>query len=98
MAQSVVQGSDRRHGCRGLGRLAFADHVRATGTKIEADLAAVTRARTGRPRVVIVAGLGGGTGSGMAIDLAFLSRHLLRRFGDAPVVAGWVLLPPADAR
>jgi hypothetical protein len=83
-------------GCRGLGRLAFADHVRVLGQKIEADLATVTRARPGRPRVVIVAGLAGGTGGGMAIDLAFLTRPLLRQFGDAVNVAGWLLLPPAD--
>jgi serine/threonine protein kinase len=83
-------------GCRGLGRLAFADHVRALGQKIETDLAAVTRARAGRPRIVIVAGLAGGTGGGMAIDLAFLAQHLLRRFGDAAAVTGWLLLPPAE--
>jgi hypothetical protein len=84
-------------GCRGLGRIAFADHIRALAQKIEADLSAVTRGSTGRPRVVVVAGLAGGTGSGMAIDLAYLARHLLRRFGDPADVAGWLLLPGADA-
>ncbi|HEY2793870.1 MAG TPA: tubulin-like doman-containing protein, partial [Micromonosporaceae bacterium] len=83
-------------GCRGLGRLAFADHVRALSQKVEADLAAVTRSLAGVPRIVIVAGLAGGTGGGTALDLAYLARHLLSRFGD-PNVAGWLLLPAADA-
>src|SRR5256885_7408357 len=33
----------------------------------------------------------------MALDLAYLARHLLRRFGGDPAVAGWLLLPPADS-
>ncbi len=84
-------------GCRGLGRLAFADHVRALEQKIEADLAAVSRPRASRPRVVIVAGLAGGTGGGMAIDLAYLARPLLRRLNDTVALSGWLFMPPADA-
>jgi eukaryotic-like serine/threonine-protein kinase len=81
-------------GCRGLGRLAFADHIRALGQKIEADLAAVARTNsTGKPRAIIIAGLAGGTGSGMVIDLAFLTRYLLRNFGDTSAVSGWLLSP-----
>jgi hypothetical protein len=84
-------------GCRGLGRLAFADHVRALGQKVEADLAAVSRIQPGRPRVIVIAGLAGGTGGGMALDIAYLARQRLRAFGDAPSLVGWLLLPPADA-
>jgi serine/threonine protein kinase len=86
--------ADGPNGCRGLGRLAFAENVRALRQKIDADLAAVNRMDpTSTPRVVIVAGLGGGDG-GMAIDVAYLARHLLRRFGSSPDVSGWFLLPP----
>jgi hypothetical protein len=84
-------------GCRGLGRRAFADNVQPLHQKIEADLTAIGRAGAGPPRVVIVTGLAGGTGSGMVLDVAFLARHLLRRFGNAPEVSGWLLLPPADS-
>jgi serine/threonine protein kinase len=84
-------------GCRGLGRLAFADHVRALSQKIEADLAAITYLTPGRPRVMIVSGVAGGTGGGMAVDMAYLARCLLRPFGETSAVLGWLLLPPAGA-
>ncbi|HTK76799.1 MAG TPA: tubulin-like doman-containing protein, partial [Gemmataceae bacterium] len=94
-------------GIRALGRLAFADHSRAIAAKIETDLLAVTRpealaraagqtglgVRSERPRVVIVAGLGGGTGGGMFLDLAYLVRQKLRRNGHPPDVSGVLILP-----
>jgi serine/threonine protein kinase len=99
-------------GLRALGRLAFADHFRALAQKLESDLSAVIRPdalagaeqhtglglRSDRPRVYVVAHLAGGTGGGMALDVAYLARHLLRRLGDPnPDVAGWLLVPPAGA-
>src|SRR5262249_5458684 len=51
--------------------------------------------RTNRPRVYIVAGLAGGTGSGMALDVAYTVRAKLKQFGYAePDVVGVLLLPP----
>jgi hypothetical protein len=99
-------------GVRALGRLAFADHFRALAQKLEGDVAAVARPdaleradqhtrlglRSDRPRVYVVGGLAGGTGSGMALDVAYLARWLLRRLGhDATKTAGWLLLPPVGA-
>src|SRR5205814_3483673 len=53
--------------------------------------------RTNRPRVYVVAGLGGGTGSGTFLDLAYLARQRLARLGyEAPQVIGLLLLPPVD--
>ena len=44
-----------------------------------------------------MAGLGGGTGSGMFIDTAYIIREQLRRLGYAePDVVGLLLLPPTD--
>jgi eukaryotic-like serine/threonine-protein kinase len=98
-------------GLRVLGRLAFLDHYRTFAEKFVAAveacshpdaLAAADRAtrlglRTNRPRVYVVAGLGGGTGGGMFLDAAYTARHKLRQMGyaDAEIV-GVFLLPPAD--
>ena len=98
-------------GYRALGRLAFCDHYRVLLPKLQAELEAclapdalaATEAATGltlrtnRPRVYVVAGLGGGTGGGMFLDLAYAVRGRLRRLGYLdPDVVG-VLLPPAGA-
>jgi hypothetical protein len=45
--------------------------------------------RSNRPRVYLVAGLGGGTGSGMVLDLAYAVRHRLKRLGyENPDITG----------
>jgi len=94
---------------RSFGRLAFCDHYRNIGAKLFADLEAMlqptaladTQANTGleaasnRPRVVIVAGLGGGTGSGMFLDAAYTVRTQLRRLGYTnPEIVGVFFTPP----
>src|SRR5262249_59026630 len=53
--------------------------------------------RSNRPRVYVVAGLGGGTGGGMFLDLTYTVRHLLKRAGyEQPEVTGLFLLPPTQ--
>ncbi len=96
-------------GQRALGRLAFADHAVAIADKVRDELAAVVRPdaldaavrrtglglRTTQPRVLIVSGLGGATGGGIAIDIAYLARRALAATNDqAPDVAGIFVLPP----
>lgn len=96
-------------GLRAFGRLAFCDHYRALMQKLDAELDACLdpqaladaeattglSARTNRPRVYVVAGLGGGTGGGMFLDVAYAVRERLRRFGyDEPDVVGVLLVPP----
>ncbi len=97
-------------GLRCLGRLAFCDHYRAILQKIQTELDAcldpaaigetVSRTgldkRTNRPRVYIVAGLGGGTGSGMFLDLTYAIRAHLKRIGYAAPDITALLLTPAD--
>ena len=54
--------------------------------------------RTNRPRVYIIAGLAGGTGSGMFIDLAYAIHRQLRQLGYAmPEVVGLFFLPTVEA-
>src|SRR5581483_3890698 len=96
-------------GLRAFGRLAFCDHYRVLMQKLEAELDACLdphaldhtedatglEARTNRPRVYVVAGLGGGTGGGMFLDVAYAVRDRLKRFGyAAPDVVGVLLVPP----
>jgi hypothetical protein len=105
----IKPGNPQTQGLRALGRLAFYDHYRTLEQKLQTDLEACTNLqaldlagihsqlslRSNRPRVYLVAGLGGGTGSGMVLDVAYAVRHRLKRMGyDHPDVIGILLLPP----
>ena len=106
-----IPRSPQTMGLRMFGRLAFCDHYRPLMGKIHAALEtavaadAMTRAedatgllrRTNRPRVYIAAGLGGGTGSGMLLDMAYAVRNRLKRMGyEKPEVIGVLMAPQAD--
>jgi hypothetical protein len=97
-------------GCRALGRLALSDHYRSVSDKLNVDLNAITQPenltmasmhtgvamRTNRPRVYLVTHLGGGTGSGIFLDLAFAVRHRLQLLGyEEPDLVGIFMLPNA---
>lgn len=99
-------------GLRILGRLGLVDNYRAVAGRLRADLEACVEAkalgsaerqtrlgiRTNQPRVYIVTGLGGGTGGGMFLDVAYIVREQLRRLGyPRPDVVSLLLLPAADA-
>ena len=98
-------------GLRALGRLAFLDHYKLFAEKLLGSLEGCTHPealsaadrtthlgiRTNRPRVYIVAGLGGGTGSGIFLDAAYAARHKLQQIGYVePEVIGVFLLPAAE--
>ncbi|MFV2066614.1 MAG: tubulin-like doman-containing protein [Pirellulales bacterium] len=96
-----IPRSLQTHGLRPLGRLALVDHApklfdrmrRAIRRAI--DEASVTQSsentghhvRDSAPRVVIVASISGGTGSGMVLDMAYAARQALREMelGDQVV-------------
>lgn len=55
------------------------------------------RIRTQAPRIYVIAGLGGGTGSGMFLDLAYTLRQQLRELKcEQPELIGVLLLPPCE--
>jgi hypothetical protein len=98
-------------GLRLLGRLALADNYRNIVAKVKNDLSACTSPgalttadrqtrlgmRSNRPRVYVVTGLSGGTGSGMFIDLGYVVRRQLEQLGFVdPQVIGIFLLPAVD--
>jgi hypothetical protein len=100
-------------GIRALGRLALVDNYRLVLSRIQSELEAATEPealpeagnktrlglRTNRPRVYIVAGLGGGTGGGMFLDLGYIVRNLLKMNGyEQPDVVGVGLLPTVEAK
>ncbi len=96
-------------GMRLFGRLAFCDHYRTLVHKLHSELETCLdpqsmmqtqlstglQMQTNRPRVYVVAGLGGGTGSGMFLDMAYALRIRLRRLGYTnPELIGILLTPP----
>jgi hypothetical protein len=98
-------------GLRALGRLAFVDNYPTISRRLQIELEAcanedalaLASKRTGlsirgrTPRVYVVAGLAGGTGGGMFIDLAYTARRLLRRQGfHRAEIVGLFLLPDAE--
>jgi serine/threonine protein kinase len=83
-------------GYRPLGRLALVDHVDRVLPLIDRKLAELAAAQTGgenQPepadlRVVLLVGMGGGTGGGMAIDLANAARSRIEAAGRRGQVQG----------
>src|SRR5947209_10840709 len=105
-----IQRNQTTGGWRALGRLAFVDNYRPIIRRLRSGLEASTDAdglaraaretglglQTNLPRVYVVTGLGGGTGAGMFIDLAYALREMLRQEGYAQAeVVGVLLLPAA---
>jgi serine/threonine protein kinase len=98
-------------GVRALGRLAFCDNYRVLLRRLQLDLDSILEPkvlreaatqtklgmRSNRPRIYLVASLGGGTGSGMFLDLAYSVRALLKQYGyeQADIVA-ILLVPKTD--
>jgi serine/threonine protein kinase len=98
-------------GVRAFGRLALADNYRAVVQRIRQELdafvtdEAIEKAaaatglgvRANRARVYLLAGLAGGTGGGMFIDLAYILKHELRQIGYLkPEAVGILFVTPAD--
>jgi serine/threonine protein kinase len=98
-------------GWRPLGRLAFVSAFPSVVARLRDELTACTAPdalaavdrrtglglRTTRPRVYVVAGLAGGTGSGMFLDVGYAVRRLLRKLGyPRAEVVGLLLLPTPE--
>jgi len=98
-------------GLRALGRLALLDNYAGLTRRLREELlkcadpdtlAKVAQRgglglRSTTPRVYVVTGLGGGTGSGMFLDLAYVVKHHLKELGcSQPEVNGVFFLPAVD--
>lgn len=96
-------------GLRPLGRLAFVDNYRPLSKRLEMELEACVSeetlselseqtdlgVRNRTPRVYLVTCLGGSTGGGMFLDVAYVLRSLLRKQGHPHAEIVGVLLLPA---
>jgi hypothetical protein len=95
-------------GMRPLGRLAFVDHLRDLFSRVDTLIGQISspsalaeserlsrfRAAAGGPRVLIVAGIGGGTGGGSVLDLGYAVRQVLEtRQLTSAGVCGILLYP-----
>ncbi len=81
-------------GIRALGRLALVEHYGAFCSRIERDLKAIVEPQalvdaekqaretfiSRKPRVYVIGHLGGGTASGMFIDVAYIVKSLMRKY------------------
>ena len=90
-----IPRSLQTEGLRPLGRLALVDHGQQLAKQLTAALAAITDPRAlaataeqlgtplndAAPRVVLVASISGGTGSGMALDATYLLDKLTKERG-----------------
>jgi serine/threonine protein kinase len=109
---TVPRGQTSAGGWRALGRLAFVSCGTTIAARLRQELEAcavegplqevVRRTglglRSSRPRVYVVTGLTGGTGSGMFLDLAAALRRELRQLGQPRADVIGVLLVPAVER
>ena len=98
-------------GIRPFGRLALCDNYRLIAQRIRQEIETFLSddpldqagqetglgVRSNRPRAYLLAGLAGGTGSGMITDLAYVVRHELRGVGyRKPQTVGYLLVPPSE--
>lgn len=67
----------RTEGMRPLGRLAMVDHGRQIKETLEKLIQEVAASSNHPPAVYVVGSLTGGTGSGMTLDITYLTRALL---------------------
>lgn len=98
-------------GIRALGRLAFMEYARSLGQRLKRDLESIAsekaistacqqlevELKSNFPKVYLVSALGGGTGSGMFLDLAYLIRQQLRELGYPKLdLEAVLLMPPVE--
>lgn len=106
---NMPRGQNSASQWRALGRLAFLTSTGAVSARVRRELEACTEdklvteaarrtglgLRSNRPRVYVVTGLTGGTGSGMFLDLAWAVRRTLQQLGHARAEIVGVLLTPS---
>jgi eukaryotic-like serine/threonine-protein kinase len=89
-----IPRSQKPEGLRPLGRLAFVDHARDIHQRFKKSIQRITseecraegrllyqKAISPAPRIVIIGAIGGGTASGMMLDLGILARQKLEKLG-----------------
>jgi hypothetical protein len=99
----------KTQGIRPLGRLALVDHCATVIRRFKESLSNITRPEAmqitsgctnfhfaATPRVIIVSAISGGTGGGMAIDVAYVAQRALQDLGAATNQVTGILLYATD--
>jgi eukaryotic-like serine/threonine-protein kinase len=108
----LPKNASAANGVRAFGRLALCDQFRMVAQRVRQELEAFVTddaldkfagstglgLRSNRARAYVVASTAGGTGSGMALDMAYILKNELRSIGyRKPEMYGILLAPPADS-
>jgi len=95
---SIDEASKGAGGIRQVGRFLLVDKGEALYAKIKSVIeSALTAARTGELDIHICAGLSGGTGSGIFLDICYLVRKILKQIGKQEArVSGYFFLPDVN--
>ena len=95
---SIDEASKGAGGIRQVGRFLLVDKGEALFAKLKSVIeGALTAARTGELNIHICAGLSGGTGSGIFLDICYLVRRILKQIGKQEArVSGYFFLPDVN--
>lgn len=95
---SIDEASKGAGGIRQVGRFLLVDKGEALYAKIRSVIeSALTAAKTGELDIHICAGLSGGTGSGIFLDVCYFVRTILRQIGRQDArVSGYFFLPDVN--
>lgn len=95
---SIDEASKGAGGIRQVGRFLLVDKGEALYAKMKTVIeSALTAAKTGELDVHICAGLSGGTGSGIFLDVCYLIRTILKQIGKQDArVSGYFFLPDVN--
>lgn len=95
---SIDEASKGAGGIRQVGRFLLVDKGEALYAKMKSVIeGALTAAKTGELDIHICAGLSGGTGSGIFLDVCYLVRRILKQIGKQDArVSGYFFLPDVN--
>lgn len=95
---SIDEASKGAGGIRQVGRFLLVDKGEALFARLKSVIeSALTAAKTGELNIHICAGLSGGTGSGIFLDICYLVRRILKQIGKQEArVSGYFFLPDVN--
>ncbi len=95
---SIDEASKGAGGIRQVGRFLLVDKGEALFARLKSVIeGALTAAKTGELNIHICAGLSGGTGSGIFLDICYLVRRILKQIGKQEArVSGYFFLPDVN--
>jgi len=84
-------------GKRQIGRLLLFENIREVYSKLESKIRGIVSSGITVVNVIIVTGIGGGTGSGTFIDIAYLSRKVMEGLSvRGRNIFGYIVLPDVN--